>query len=98
MALGGAHVAVPLPIAAHLEALTEYLENFYKTIVLSDEEASLRKSVVDELEKDILRFSQTLKGTQQNIKLFLLLCVYDTIDGDTVHSKTYECTDVSLSL
>ena len=51
---------MPTPTAAHLEALTEYLEKFYKTIVLSDEEASLRKSVVDELERDILRFSQTL--------------------------------------
>ena len=53
---------MPSPTAAHLEALTEYLEKFYKTIVLSDEEASLRKSVVDELEKDIQQFSQTLQG------------------------------------
>ena len=57
---------MPTPTAAHLEALTEYLEKFYKTIVLSDEEASQRKSVVDELEKDIQQFSLTLKGKLGN--------------------------------
>ena len=57
---------MPTPTAAYLEALTEYLEKFYKTIVLSDEEASQRKSVVDELEKDIQQFSLTQKGKLGN--------------------------------
>lgn len=53
---------MPNPTAVHIKALSQYLQTVYADVALTDEEAAIRKAVVDKLEKHLHEHCETLRG------------------------------------